>query len=76
MIQKVQIMMQTFIERGGWWVTAQFGLLFALVVAPPELPGLPVLSMILGRWVPVAGLCCVDVAQCWQAPGCSILAQI
>ena len=47
--------MQTFIERGGWWVTAQFGLLFALVVAPQELPGMPALSMILGRWAPVVG---------------------
>jgi len=47
--------MQTFVERGGWWVAVQFGLLFALVLAPSELPGLPALSMILGQWAPVAG---------------------
>lgn len=56
MIQKVRIMMQTFIERGGWWVTAQFSLLFALLVAPPELPGLPTLATILGQRALIAGV--------------------
>jgi len=56
MIQKVRIMMQTFIERGGWWVTAQFSLLFALLAAPPELPGLPTLATILGQGALIAGV--------------------
>lgn len=55
MIQKVRSLMQTFIERGGWWVGAQFGLLFALVLAPPDLPWLPDLPVWTGQGVLIAG---------------------
>lgn len=55
MIQKARSLMQTFIERGGWWVSAQFGLLFALVLAPSELPWLPALSFLREQGALIAG---------------------
>ncbi|MFQ3632671.1 methyltransferase family protein [Roseiflexus sp.] len=48
-------MMQAFIERGGWWVSAQFGLLFALVLAPAELSWLPAFSFLQDRGALIAG---------------------
>lgn len=36
--------MDSFSQRGGWWVTAQFGLLLAFVVAPPAIPDLAALA--------------------------------
>ncbi len=55
MIQKARSLMQTFTARGGWWVSAQFGLLFALVLAPPNLPWLPALPSWTGQGVLIAG---------------------
>lgn len=45
--------MKSFTSRGGWWVTAQFGLLITVLLAPGAFTGLPV----LGGWgVLIAGL--------------------
>lgn len=55
MIQKARSMMQTFSERGGWWVSVQFVLLGALVLAPPALPWLPSLSSLLGESALIVG---------------------
>lgn len=55
MIQKARSLMQTFIARGGWWVSAQFGLLFALVLAPPDLPGLPALPLLREQGALIVG---------------------
>lgn len=35
--------MQSFSERGGWWVMAQFTLLLAVAAAPPMIPDIPAL---------------------------------
>ncbi|MCS6841048.1 MAG: isoprenylcysteine carboxylmethyltransferase family protein [Roseiflexus sp.] len=55
MVQKVQSIIQTFTERGGWWVVIQFVLLFALALAPSELSGLPALPFLREQGALIAG---------------------